>query len=135
MIGDRDAKFKASDFRANFKQIIAKRSDLKKTQSIRITPAGSGLFVMFEAGTLMAKITSSGLYTAYDDASETAGINVCVGILEASTEVDDAADGTLAIMLRGAVVFKDLLVGYDAAGLADLDGKVFVENGVNLLDF
>lgn len=135
MIGDRDANFKASDFRGNFKQIIAKRSDLKQTQSIRLVAADAGETLTYQAGTLLAKVTSSGLYTAYDDASETAGVNVAVGILEATTEVDENSNGSLAVMLRHATVFKDLLVGYDAAGLVDLAGKVYVENGVNLLEF
>jgi len=134
MIGNRDAQFKGSDFRGNFKQIIAKRSDLKRTQEVRLTPAGSGLFVVYHAGQVLGKITATGLYAAYDDGASD-GTQVAKGILEATTEVDDQAGGTLAIMLRSATVFEDLLVGLDAAGKVDLGSKSYVENGVNLLDF
>lgn len=129
----RDALFIASDFRANFKNVIAKRSDLVKFDGGRLDPGQYG--VTLQAGTVLGVVTASGKYAPYNDAASD-GTQVAVGLLGEIASPDAAGNGSEIIIIRGGgVMFKDLLVGYDAAAKADLGAKEFVEHGVNLMSF
>lgn len=133
----RDALFISSDSRANFKNVIAKRSDLAKFNGGRLKTSAATTTVTWEAGTVLGLATSgadSGYLKAYSNAS-TDGSEVAVGILAEQAVVDDAGNGSECVYLIGAIVFADLLIGYDAAAKTDLAAKEYVEHGTNLVSF
>ena len=92
----------------------------------------------YAKGTLLAKLATTGLLEAYTDA--TTAISTCVGILAQSIKTD--ASGNVYYSTTSAVASIDNppflsapvyvkgtfrtsdLTGYDAAALADLQGKV-----------
>lgn len=131
----RDALFIGSDSRANFKNVIAKRSDLKKSDGGRLGPSQNG--ATLEAGTVLGLAATggdAGFYKPYND-SNTDGSQTAVGVLEESTQVDAAGNGSEIAIIRGGILFKDLLIGLDAAAIADLKALSYVEHGTNLLSF
>lgn len=133
----RDSLFIPEDNRENFKQIIAKRSDLVRFDGGRLKNSGSGLFVTWRAGTVLGYATSgadSGKYKAYDD-TNTDGSQTAVGVLSEDALVDDAGNGSEISIIRKGCLFADLLIGMDAAGRVDLGARTFVEHGTNLIEF
>lgn len=130
----RDASFIGSDFRENFKQIIAKRSDLVVFNGVRMVPAGAGLTVTYEAGLVLGKVTSSGLYAPYNN-SNSDGTEVAVGVLAEKVVTDEFGNDSEAAMIQSGILFEDLLIGLDSAAKADLKSVSFAEHGSNLIKF
>lgn len=131
-LGNRDAQFVGSDFVANFKQIIAKRSDLVRRSGQRMVAPGTD--TLYRAGQVLGKVTASGRYAPYNDGNSD-GTEVARAVLEADTMVT-ASDSSSAIsMIVGGDLLKDLLIGLDAAGIVDLGGVTTVEKGVNIFSF
>ena len=134
----RDSLFIPSDSRANFKQIIAKRSDQVKFSSGRMKVAGAGLTVQYYAGLVLGYASSgadSGKFKPYND-SNSDGSEVAVGVLSEDVLTDEFGNGSEAVIIRGKgiTLFKDKLIGLDAAAIVDLGAISYVEHGVNLLD-
>lgn len=131
----RDAMFIKEDNRANFKQVIAKRSDLARFSKGRMAKAGVGLTVTYPAGLVLGLASSgadSGRYKAYSNAAVD-GSEVAVGVLSEEVTTDEFDNGSLAVIIKEAELFQDALVGLDAAGEADLSAKKYVEAGVNII--
>lgn len=133
----RDALFIPSDSRANFKQIIAKRSDLVRFDGGRTYNAGPGLYVTIEAGTVMGFASTggdAGHYKPYAS-TNTDGSEVAVGVLSEQVVVDDAYNGSECVIIKSGVLFKDALIGLDAGAITNLKAISSVEHGTNLLSF
>lgn len=136
----RDAMFIPSDNRENFKQIIAKRSDLVQFDRGRLAPSLIGTYQY--AGLVLGYASSgsdSGYYKAYNS-SNTDGSQVAVAVLSEDANVTapsgsggPAGDGSEIVMIKEGVLFKDLLIGLDSTAISNLNGKSFVENGQNLI--
>jgi len=128
----RDALFIASDYRANFKNVIAKRSDLAQFDGGRLDASQYGQTL--QAGTVMGIITASGLYKPYlSSASD--GSQIPVGVLADYADPSAAGDGSEIVVIKSGILLKDLLVGYDANAKSVLGAKESVEHGVNLVRF
>lgn len=129
----RDALFIASDNRENFKQIIAKRSDLAQYAAGRLAPS---LFGTYQYAGLVLGLASSGgdsgFYKAYNSANSD-GSQVAVGVLSEDANVDASGNGSEIAILKEAVLFQGLLIGLDSGAITNLGGKAFVEHGVNLI--
>lgn len=133
----RDALFIPADSRTNFKQVIAKRSDLAKFAGGRMKPAGAGLTVTYEAGLVVGLATSggdSGFYKAYASGN-TDGSQNPVGVLSEQVTTDEFGNGSKAVVIHGGELFKDYLIGLDAGAITALGAKTIVEDGVNILSF
>jgi hypothetical protein len=129
---DKDALFIASDFRANMKQVIAKRSDLARFDGGRMVPSSSGTTVTYYAGQVLGVVTATGLYKPYASANSD-GSQVAVGVLAETCQVDDAGNGSEISIIKSATLLKDLLIGLDSGAITNLQGKSSVEHGTNLL--
>lgn len=90
---------------------------------------------LIPSGLALAKITASGLYAPYADATEVAtpGTGVMVGFLFATVEWDPAAPSTLklpvALLERGTIIEANLPTshGVDANGKTDVGNRfIFV---------
>lgn len=96
--------------------------------------AGAGVGVtngFIKSGTVMAIVTSGGLYSVYDDANSPAGVAVAVGILKQSIQLKkndagDYADCAAALMWHGDVI-ESKLTGIDANAKTDM-GNAFKYN-------
>jgi Bacteriophage lambda head decoration protein D len=128
----RDALFIASDFQANFKQIIAKRSDLVKFARGRMVTPGAE--TIYYAGTVLGQVTSSGQFKPYVS-SATDGSQVAVGILSEYADVDTAGNGGEIAVIVGGALYKDRLIGLDSTAITALAARSYVESGNNILDF
>lgn len=134
----RDSLFNPTDQRTNFKQVIAKRSDLVQFSGGRLAPSLKGTYQY--AGLVLGYASSgadSGFYKAYNDAN-TDGSQTAVGVLAedasvASVPASGPGDGSEIAIIKEGVLFKDLLIGLDANGIADMNGKSSVEHGTNLI--
>lgn len=129
----RDAIFIPSDNRENFKQIIAKRSDLVQFDSGRLGPSQDGSYLY--AGTVLGLANSggdSGFYKPYASGN-TDGSQVAVGVLAEDANVDASGNGSEIVIIREGTLFKDLLVGYDGTAKTGLNASEFTESGVNLV--
>ena len=124
----RDAIFIGTDQRTNFKNVIAKRSDLVRFDGGRMV-AGAALY---EAGTVLGIVTASGLYKAYVSTA-TDGSQVAVGVLAEQASVDAAGNGSEIAVIKSGVLLKDLLIGLDSTAISALGGHVSVEHGTNLI--
>lgn len=133
----KDSLFIKEDYRANFKQVIAKRSDLAKFDGGRMKYAGVGLTAVYEAGLVVGYATSgadSGKYKPYNSANSD-GSQVAVGVLSEQVVTDEFGNGSQAAILKSATVFQSALIGYDATAKTTLAAKESVEHGVNLVSF
>lgn len=130
--GNRDASFVGTDFSANFKQVIAKRSDLVRRSGQRMTAPGSD--TLYRAGQVLGKVTATGRYAPYND-SNSDGTEVARSVLEMDTMVKANDSSSEIVMIVGGDLLKDLLVGLDAAGIVDLGGVNSVEKGINIFSF
>lgn len=133
----RDANFVARDYSANFKQIIAKRSDLARFDGGRMKKSSAGATNTYEAGTVLGLASSgadSGYYKPYSDVA-TDGSQVAVGVLSEKCSTDEFGFESEIVILKSAVLLKDLLIGLDAAAIVDLRGSSSVEHGTNLFSF
>lgn len=131
----RDALFVASDSRSNFKQVIAKRSDLVEFAGGRMKKSAASTIVTHEAGLVLGLASSgadSGFYKPYSDVA-TDGSQVAVGVLSEQAVVDDSAGGQEIVIIKQGCLYEDLLIGLDAAAKVDLRASSYVEKGVNLI--
>lgn len=129
----RDALFIGSDSRENFKNVIAKRSDLVQFDGGRLAPSLYGTTQY--AGLVLGKASSggdSGYYKAYDN-TNTDGSQTAVAVLAETQTVDASGNGSEISMIRVGTLFEDLLIGLDSAGKTDLNAHSYVEHGVNLI--
>ena len=133
----RDALFIGTDSRSNFKQVIAKRSDLARYDGGRMKPAGAGLFATYEAGLVLGKAATgpdAGFYKPYASGNSD-GSQVAVGVLSEQVQTDEFGNGSECSVLKSAVVFEDLLIGLDSGAKTNLSGHSSVEHGTNLFSF
>ena len=134
----RDALFIPQDHRTNFKNIVAKRSDLLKFGRGRIKYAGAGLTVNYEAGTVLGYATTgadAGFWKPYLS-SNTDGSQVAAAILaESAYDVDQYGNGSEIVFLIGGEVFQSLLIGLDSGAISNLGAKSYVEGGAQILSF
>jgi hypothetical protein len=141
----RDALFNPSDNRENFKQIIAKRSDLIGFSGGRLAPSLIGSYQY--AGLVLGYATSggdAGYYKAYNSGNSD-GSQVAAAVLSEDANVvapsgagGPAGDGSEVVIIRGTgagALFKDKLIGLDSNAITNLNAKSYVEHGVNLLSF
>lgn len=132
----RDSLFIASDDRSNFKQIIAKRSDLVQFLGggARLAPSLYGTYQY--AGLTVGKATSgadSGFYKAYNSGNSD-GSQVPAGFLAEDAGVDANGNGSnIAIIFHTAHLFKDLLIGLDSNAITLLGASSYTDNGQNIL--
>lgn len=134
-----DAKFDGEVFRRDFKAVIATKRELALLRPVRLAPkVGTGDYV---AGQVLARYTSgpySGMFVDYDDAGAS-GRAVATSVLlvdRKSEAADSAASGSLAPAIFQGIVFKDSLIGYDAAALTDLKGREITDAAnVTLVSF
>lgn len=134
----RDALFNPSDSRSNFKQIIAKRSDLVRFAGGRLAPSLKGTTQV--AGLVLGYATSggdAGFYKAYA-VGNTDGSQVAAGVLAEDQTVDTVpasgpGDGSEISIIKEGDLFADLLIGLDSGAITNMSGKAYVEHGVNLI--
>src|SRR5271170_7811774 len=136
----RDALFNPSDSRSNFKQIIAKRSDLVRFAGGRLGPSQVG--VTLEAGTVLGYASSggdAGFYKPYA-VGNTDGSQVAVGVL--SEQAGPVApwqggggpgDGSEISIIKEGELFQGLLIGLDSGAITNMNGKSYVEHGNTLI--
>jgi hypothetical protein len=133
----RDAIFIGQDTRTDFKQIIAKRSDLARFAHGRIVKPGADN-TTYQAGLVLGQVTAAGpnqgRWAAYNPAA-TDGSQVAKGILASATLADTNDNGTeISVLTGGCAVYQDRLIGLDAAAITALGAKSFVETGFNILE-
>lgn len=92
-------------------------SEANGTQSREVVTIAAAAPAMVP-GTLVGKITASGKYREYSNASSD-GSEVAVGVLY-STVADKAVDQRAVIVARDAEVMRSALTGWDTMGGADL---------------
>jgi hypothetical protein len=151
----RDALFFPQDNRENFKQIIAKRSDLVQFSRGRLAPSLIGTYQY--AGLVLGLATSggdAGYYKAYNSAN-TDGSQVAVGVLSEDANVQagpgalspppGAGSGTsvasgplgfgseIIIIRATANLFQSLLIGLDSNAISNLGARSYVEGGQTIL--
>ena len=73
------------------------------------------------AGTVLGRITASGLYVPYDEDGVDDGREVAVGVLRQA--VDTTGGNALGNIFISGIIKYDLLVGIDAGAVADLNGR------------
>lgn len=129
-----DSKFDTEIFRKDHPQILAANRHLASIKPVRLAYNASG----YKAGTVLAKNSVSGLFQAYNDAGSS-GLNTATCILFEAVDVSsfaDSSDSALARGIWGGEVFEDKLVGIDANGKTDLNGRSIVDStGVNIFKF
>lgn len=108
---------------------------------VGMVKAASGT-VEYKKGTILGKVTASGLYDTYADSDTTTGLGVAAVILERDISVDvnglityastAGLAGELGVQDLTALVYtrgyfrSESLVGLDAAGLTDMGGRVLM---------
>jgi len=133
----RDALFIGSDYRDNFKQVIAKRPDLVQFASGRMKPAASGTLVTYEAGLVLGYASTgadAGFLKAYASGNSD-GSQVPVGVLAEQVLTDSSGNGSEAVIIKAGTLFKDLLIGLDSGAISALYGQSYIEHGTNLFQF
>lgn len=138
----RDALFIPQDNRENFKQIIAKRSDLVQYAGGRLGPSQIGSYLY--AGTVLGLASSggdAGYYKPYN-ASNSDGSQVAVGILSEDANVTapqgspsgPAGDGSeIAIIVHTANLLQGLLIGLDSNAISNLKASSYMDHGTQIL--
>lgn len=134
----RDSLFIPTDDRSNFKQIIAKRSDLVRFAGGRLAPSmvpGS-----YNAGLVLGYATSggdNGFYKAYNSAN-TDGSQVAAGVLSEDATVTANSVGTIGngsevVIIKEGDLLQTMLIGLDATAITAMSGKSYVDHGVQIL--
>lgn len=125
-----DANFRGSDYTANFKDVVAKRSDMiERSRGRMVTP---GADTKYEAGTVLGIVTATGRLKVYASGSSDGSQNP-VGVLEMTVTVSsDGSDGEVAYIIKGTL-YKDRLIGMDAGAITALGARAWVEGGENLI--
>lgn len=129
----RDSLFIPSDSRTNFKQIIAKRSDLVQFAGGRLGPSQDGAYLY--AGTVLGYANSggdSGFYKPYNS-SNTDGSQVAVGVLSEDAGVDASGNGSEISIIKEGHLFQALLIGLDSTAITSMNGKSYTEHGVQII--
>lgn len=132
----RDSLFIGSDSRANFKNVIAKRSDLVQFAHGRmVAPVANN--TVYEAGLVLGQVTAVGP-TQYQlkpwDPAAVDGSEVAVGILSESTIADINGDGSKVVYIRKGCLYEGKLIAPTTAWKAQLGAKSYVEGGEALVD-
>jgi hypothetical protein len=132
----RDASFIPQDSRSNFKNVIAKRSDLAKYMGGRMVTPGTD--TVYEAGLVLGQVTTAvpDQYKLKPYASgNTDGSQIPVCVLAESTLVSaTSGEGSKVLGIIKGTLLRDLLIGMDANAIAVLAARAFVEAGTNLLE-
>lgn len=128
----KDALFNGSTFRADFKNVIAKRSDLVQFASGRLVAPGSGDAVL-QAGQVLGQVTATKRWKAYDNAASD-GSEVAKGVLASRADYDSDDNGSSIVIIMKGSLLQDLLVGLDSPAIVDLKGTSYSESGVNIID-
>ena len=134
----RDSLFIPQDNRENFKQIIAKRSDLVKFKRGRLAPSLASTYQY--AGLVLGFATSgadSGYYKAYNSAN-TDGSQVAVGVLSEDANVQaitggPTGDGSEILVIYEGDLFQSLLIGLDSTAISGMHGNSYTEGGNQIL--
>lgn len=134
----RDSLFIPTDDRSNFKQIIAKRSDLVRYAGGRLAP--SMVPGYYYAGLVLGYANSggdSGFYKAYNSANSD-GSQVAVGVLSEDANVASPASGTIGdgsevVIIKEGDLLQSLLIGLDSTAITNMSGKSYVEHGTTIL--
>lgn len=136
-MGRLDVNFNGSIFRKNFPMVIATNRASAVLLPVRVRYQANG----YIAGTVLARNTTDGWYQAYNDGGSS-GINTARCVLFESLEAQDfdgtaSTSSTTAVgIFGGCTVYKDKLVGYDAAAGVDLSVKEIIDaTGVTTLKF
>lgn len=133
-MGKLDSSFSGQIFRKDVAQIIAQNRQLATLMPVRLAYNAAG----YPAGQVLARNSTSGFYEKYNDAGAS-GLDVAKAVLNEEHQVSDFAssgDTTSAVGIFGGQLFKDKLVGLDAAGETDLKSTTIVDStGVNILKF
>ena len=87
-----------------------------------------------DAGTLVGTVTADSTYQVYDD-SATDGTETAVGIVIEDVPALAAGEEYNAVIAIHGDFYKSKITGYDAAALADLNGKVVKKGSVEILSF
>jgi hypothetical protein len=129
-----DIKFSSEIFRKDNPMIIAKRRELADIGSVRLAYDADG----YEAGRVVARNSTSGLYQKYVDGSAS-GLGTAAAVMFEAVAAGEFASSGDTLLSRGifkGFLYKDKLVGLDAAGETDLKARTIVEaDGVNVLEF
>lgn len=129
----RDALFIPSDNRENFKQVIAKRSDLVRFVGGRLAPSLNSSYQY--AGLVLGYAATggdAGYYKAYNSAN-TDGSQVAVGVLSEDANVDSSGNGSEIVVIKQGDLFVSALIGLDATAITAMGGKEYVEHGVTII--
>lgn len=127
----RDSLFRKEDQRENFKQVIAKRSDLAQFAGGRMANAAPGATVLHRAGTVLGLASSGpdmGRYKPYSNAAAD-GSEVAVGVLSEDAVVDQFGNGSEISVIQRGDLLEGALIGLDAAARTDLNAKSYTEHG------
>ena len=128
-----DAKFNNQIKRNDYPIIIALNRHLATLLPVRLVNTGGD----YAAGTVLGRVTASGLYKAYNDSnSDGSEVARCILFEDVLAEDVPASTSAVARAIFAGYVFKDKLTGLDAAAIGDLYGKTIVDaSGVNILKF
>lgn len=128
----RDANFIKEDSRSNFKQVIAKRSDLVQKAGGRMVSAAMGTTVLHRAGLVLGVVTATGKYKPYNNANND-GSEVAVGVLDEDATVDEFGNGSAISIIQRGDLIKGALIGLDANAETDLNAKTYIEHGTTIV--
>jgi hypothetical protein len=125
-----DAEINNEIFRKDYKPVIAKNRHLASLAATRLKGVGTD----YQAGTVLAKNTVDGLFYAYNNAGSS-GLDTASCVLMETI----ADNGESTLMGRGIFsgeLFKDNLVGYDAAAKTDLGAREYTaSDSINIVKF
>lgn len=129
-----DVSFNGEIFRHDRSLIISTNRQLASLLGVRLAYDANG----YEAGRVLGRNTSTGLYEKYDDGGSN-GVDTARCVLLEKKDVTDFAstgDSQAAVAVFGGEVYKDNLVGLDSNGETDLGAKTLVLPGsVTILKF
>lgn len=129
-----DSRFAGEIFRKDQPIIIAQDRQLASIIGARLAYNASG----YDAGTVVARNTVSGLFEKYNNAGAS-GLDTAAGVLFEEHQVEDfesATGTTTARVIVAGVVFKSKLVGLDSAAETDLAARTIIgADSVSLLKF
>jgi Bacteriophage lambda head decoration protein D len=128
-----DARINNELTRNDYPIIIAMQRHLATILPVRLVNTGAD----YKAGTVVGRVTATGLYKAYND-SNSDGSEVAKAILFEDVVATDVPASTNAVArgIFSGYVFKDKLVGLDAAAIGDLQAKTVTDaSGVDILKF
>lgn len=129
----RDSIYIGTDSRTNFKQIIAKRSDLVRFAGGRLGPSQDSTYLY--AGTVLGYAATggdAGFYKPYNS-SNTDGSQVAVGVLSEDANVDASGNGSEISIIKTGDLYQSLLIGLDSGAITNMNGKSYTEHGNQIL--